>query len=604
MDGLAEPLSGNKYGKHLNRSDVARLPTSKSERGCTDVLCCVVFLVFWAAMGFVAFSAVGRAGGVNGYERVVYGVQYDGSVCGRDADVADKPFIYWPDAVHYPRLQVCVAACPTAADAGSTTLTVPPNGGHVFTTYATETAFHYCIPVPGSVQNSNVLSELDNSAFAHVISDLGRSWPVLLGCAFIALAAGFAYLLLLRHTAGVLVWLVIFAIMGGLAGAGYMSWSHAKGMADGAAGKDVQMWVGIGLWVADAIFVCIICGLRRSIVVAVAVLKEATKAVRDMKQMLVIPPVKFLVILAFFAYWTSVAVYMVASTEGAGTLTYNLTTASNGTISVPTSAMEWSRDDAEIFALHFFSLLWAVAFLIALGDLILSHAVAQWYFKPFRDGVKTLDAPVSTAVGVTLRYHLGTAAFGSCVLALVSFVKWVMQYAHKKLHGKRGDTGPLKLALCLCMCCVACFEKVVKFLNRQVYVQTSLFGTSFCTSAKNSFSLVARNAGRVASLSAISGIFLMLGTLLVMAVTSVSAYLLTTHFYSGPDGVSSPVAPTVVACVIGYVVGAVFTQVFDVAISTVLHCFIADVDAHSEEGGVAHSEYASPELVRVCAKKD
>lgn len=303
-----------------------------------------------------------------------------------------------------------------------------------------------------------------------------------------------------------------------------------------------------------------------------------------------------------FAYWIGVAVYMVAAGEGKPGTPYQATSINGTTISIPTQSLTWGSDMGGMFAVHFLGLLWISTFIVAVGDLILAYATTAWYFSPIRDGKRSAEAPVSSGVATALRYHLGTAAFGSLVLAIIAFVKWLMRYVHKKLHGKSGETAPVKVMLCVCMCCISCFEKFVKFLNRQVFVQTAIFGTSFCTSSAHAFSLVARNAGRVAALTAISGIFLTLGTLLVSAVTAVSAYALTLQYYSGTTGVSSPVMPTVVAAIIGYVVGAVMTQVFDVAISTVLHCFIADVDAHSDPDGAAHPEFASAELKRVCAK--
>jgi len=549
----------------------------------------------------VAATAVSRSGGLLGVQRVTNGVQYDGSVCGVDASVLDKQFVYWPSPLDMPRLQVCVAACPDKDSVGQQ-LVVPPTNGHAFALYDTVQTFHYCVPVPGSPGADAVLDDLQNSAFSHVVTDLGRAWPVLLGSAFVALFAGYAYLLMLRYTAGAMVWAVIWLIILGLGAAGYLLFSHSQGMTDGSSGKDAQKWVAVGLWAADVIFMLIVCGLRKSIKVAIAVLKEATKAVRDVKSMMLVPPVKFLILMLVFAYWIGVSVYMVAAGEGGPGQPYTATSVTGGTVSIPTQTLKWGSDMGEMFAFHFFGLLWISAFVVAVGDLILAHSTAQWYFAVSRDGKRSIESPVSSAIGATLRFHLGTAAFGSLVLAVISFIKWFMRYVHKQLHGKEAASGPLRVLLCACMCCIQCFEKCIKFLNRQVFVQTAIFGTSFCASSGNAFSLVARNAGRVASLSAISGIFLTLGTLMVTAVTAVAAYLFTEAFYSGADGVSSPVMPTVVAGIIGYVVGAVMTQVFDVSISTVLHCFIADVDAHSEKGGPARAEFASAELARVASK--
>lgn len=194
-----------------------------------DVTCCLLFVAFLGGMGYIASTAVQRSGGVLGIQRVTNGVQYDGAVCGIDASVSSRPFVYWPAPLSMPRLQVCVEECPNAETAGQA-LIVPPGNGHEFTTYRTVTTFHYCVPAPGTAGAEAVLDDLQNSAFSHVISDLGRAWPVLLGSAFIALLAGYLYLFMLRFTAGAMVWLVIWLIILGLGAAGYLLFSHSQGM--------------------------------------------------------------------------------------------------------------------------------------------------------------------------------------------------------------------------------------------------------------------------------------------------------------------------------------------------------------------------------------
>ncbi|PNI51559.1 SLC44A2 isoform 6, partial [Pan troglodytes] len=53
-----------------------------------------------------------------------------------------------------------------------------------------------------------------------------------------------------------------------------------------------------------------------------------------------------------------------------------------------------------------------------------------------------------------------------------------------------------KFAKCLmtCLkCCFWCLEKFIKFLNRNAYIMIAIYGTNFCTSARNAFFLLMRN---------------------------------------------------------------------------------------------------------------
>jgi hypothetical protein len=45
-------------------------------------------------------------------------------------------------------------------------------------------------------------------------------------------------------------------------------------------------------------------------------------------------------------------------------------------------------------------------------------------------------------------------------------------------------------------CILWCFEKFIKYLNKNAYIQVALLGTNFCTSAKVAFSLILRNFAR------------------------------------------------------------------------------------------------------------
>jgi hypothetical protein len=58
----------------------------------------------------------------------------------------------------------------------------------------------------------------------------------------------------------------------------------------------------------------------------------------------------------------------------------------------------------------------------------------------------------------------------------------------------------VKIIFCLVQCCLCCIEGCLKFMNRQAYIQIALTGESFCASARRAFSLLFRNAARVAAL--------------------------------------------------------------------------------------------------------
>merc|ERR1719382_2146136 len=130
--------------------------------------------------------------------------------------------------------------------------------------------------------------------------------------------------------------------------------------------------------------------------------------------------------------------------------------------------------------------------------------------------------------------------------------------------------------------CLWCFEKSVKFLNKNAYIQVALMATNFCVSAKNAFWLIARNAIRFGVLGSLGFIVHFIGKYLIMAATAVLGFLILERMHSDVSAV--PVACVLVYCVIGYVMGVLFMDVFGLAVDATLQCLIA-----TEEMGIDSS---------------
>ena len=58
-----------------------------------------------------------------------------------------------------------------------------------------------------------------------------------------------------------------------------------------------------------------------------------------------------------------------------------------------------------------------------------------------------------------------------------------------------------------------CFEKFMKFLNKNAYIQTAIYGYSFCKAARSAFFLLLRNILRVTAVNMVAEFVLLLGKL-------------------------------------------------------------------------------------------
>ncbi|CAN0386427.1 unnamed protein product, partial [Hapterophycus canaliculatus] len=154
-----------------------------------------------------------------------------------------------------------------------------------------------------------------------------------------------------------------------------------------------------------------------------------------------------------------------------------------------------------------FAYFWTSEFIVAMGQIVVAMAVASWYFC--RDKSTIGSGTVLSSIRTSLFYHSGTAAFGSLIIAIIKTIRAIVAYIQKKTKDTHNKI--LQAVLCCVQCCLWCLEKCMKFLNKNAYIQTAIFGYSFCTAAKKAFFLIARNIMRVMAVGVVSEVVLILG---------------------------------------------------------------------------------------------
>lgn len=177
---------------------------------------------------------------------------------------------------------------------------------------------------------------------------------------------------------------------------------------------------------------------------------------------------------------------------------------------------------------------------------------------------------------------------------------------------------------------MCCFECCVKFISRQAYIQMALFGGGFCESAKHAFELVVRNAGTTAAVTMVTShthahtqthpspstvqslltprllwaqignVFSIMGVCLVMAITGVITFFIVEGTLVKPEGVSSPILPVLIALILAFAISKMFMTVLDMAINTILHCYVADTEAHDGVPVYLSSDSGLHAYVGVC----
>jgi len=223
----------------------------------------------------------------------------------------------------------------------------------------------------------------------------------------------------------------------------------------------------------------------------------------------------------------------------------------------------------------FFSYLWNQMLNVALGQFIIAAAVAIWFWTPNSEkGSGMCGKLLKTSVRYAFRFHFGSLCFGSCIIAIVMWIRYLMMYFEQQAKAQQNRV--MEYVLKCVQCCIYCFEKCLKFLTKNAYIQIAILGKNFCTSAKNAFKLIAANCVRFAVVSGLGGIIHYIGLIFIMAGSSACGYFILT----GLHDTTSPVIPMCCYVVLSYFVASLYMSVFALAVDSVLQCFIA-----TEESG-------------------
>eukprot|EP00828_Plagiopyla_frontata_P032760 TRINITY_DN4262_c0_g2_i4.p1 TRINITY_DN4262_c0_g2~~TRINITY_DN4262_c0_g2_i4.p1 ORF type:complete len:280 (+),score=21.48 TRINITY_DN4262_c0_g2_i4:77-916(+) len=200
------------------------------------------------------------------------------------------------------------------------------------------------------------------------------------------------------------------------------------------------------------------------------------------------------------------------------------------------------------------------------------------------------------------RYHLGSLAFGSFILALVQAIRLLLVYIQEQAE-KTGitDNKFIKFLLYCAQCCVACLERFIEFINRNAYIQIALQGKSFCNAARDGFMLLMQNPARMLITQGIGTFFIFIGKIFIASFTTLIGYLIITKVDSIQESVYSPMIPTILIFILSYIIGCLYMSIYGMAVDSILHCFILDeqLGKHGGKGGPSHTPEPLQEFIQM-----
>jgi hypothetical protein len=216
-------------------------------------------------------------------------------------------------------------------------------------------------------------------------------------------------------------------------------------------GREALMYTAYVFWILAAIYAAIVVCLFQRIRLAVAVNAVAAQFVVHTPHIVLVPVIQGVAAIIWTIIWILMCTYLLSQVPDDYVDT---TTAFDSWDSAYTSCVDgmWPegglyQDDSTgawmcyqpryavdyRFWYSLFSFFWHHAFMVAVGQCTIAGAVGVWFFNRGEKGSMAASMlSVCTGVKNCFRYHLGSLAFGSFILAVIQTVRWFMIYLSKQ----------------------------------------------------------------------------------------------------------------------------------------------------------------------------
>ncbi|CAE7381937.1 slc44a2 [Symbiodinium natans] len=374
-------------------------------------------------------------------------------------------------------------------------------------------------------------------------------------------------------------------------------------------------YAAYALWILGVLYLFLVLCFCSRIRLAIAVNKVAATFVAQTPQVMLVPVIQALVAVMWIGLWILCSSFLLSQVPDDYTPTdaYATYAEAYGTAETPgrctdkwPTGFTYKDDDNCVnvngtahcwkcgqprfafdwrFACSFFVFLWNNALNIAFGQFMIAGSVAAWFFTPNR--LKGKRGSVKKSAYFAFRFHFGSLAFGSFIIAVVQFVRYMLLYLEKQAQAQKNRV--MALILRVLRCCMWCLENFLKFLNKNAYIQIAIRGTNFCTAAKEAFMLIVANVLRFGAVALLGTVINFIGYIFIIAATVAVGYLQLTAMHPN----ASPVVPVAMYVACGYVVARLCMNVFELAVDTMLQCFLV---CEQEKDKIGDSDFVPSQM--------
>ncbi|TMW65022.1 hypothetical protein Poli38472_009189 [Pythium oligandrum] len=468
----------------------------------------------------------------------------------------------------------------------------------------------------GPAQENPIYDKLQTAAavVGRAIGDIEHTWEIILAFGGgAALVLGFVFIFMMKYCAGCFVWialwafvlmLLLFALMAStkagiikdsdisklsstLADAGIVAASQnglqvPENLRASEDKKKVYAVVAYVFYALSGVAFLLVCFFQKKIRITVGIIKEASRAIQRLPLLVFFPLIPFVMILVLFIYSAIIGAFIYSSAE----LKVDKLGASASTM---LSKVDSNLAMRILLGYHFFGFLWTNQLINAISMCTIAGAICRYYWSREKNAAEMGRFPVMYSFKNCFRYHFGSLAFGSFIIAVVQFIRAILMYIDHQTQDIQRSNLVVKVLMKIVQCCLWCFEKCLKFLSKNAYIMIAMKGRSFCSGAKDAFKTIFNNVGQIATVSMVS--FLLLSAAKI-AITMACAVIMFAYLEKNDDKygiggekeISSPMAPIVLTILLAWFVASTFLGVYEMAIDTILLCFCEDKEINKATG--------------------
>lgn len=305
--------------------------------------------------------------------------------------------------------------------------------------------------------------------FSRYMVDLQESWKIILLMGFMSFIITLIYMFLLKWITKPILYVSLFLIF--IFGALVTAWclQRMQQFPKDSDDYNYSMAGGIVAGVLTLLYVIFLCCNWTNIAIGADIMGAAGDFLSSNSRLAFVPVICYLLCLPIVAWYAATNVYM-----------YSM-----GTPEFVKDQMFASMKDEKsieiMFWVFMFGFFWIIAFIIAILQFTIAASAALWYFGSNSDSGPSIS--VTKGIYWAFRYHLGSLAFGSLLIAITTMIKVLFEYFVKKYEKAAPENPIVKALICYARCMIWCLDACVKFISENAYIQVAINGHHFCKGA-------------------------------------------------------------------------------------------------------------------------